>query len=570
MSYLLEALGRGLLSELRTAFQSQLPDLEGDEAATLQQRAAMSPKSADLALRLGTVYLREEQFAQARESFENARRNNPASAKPLLGLACVADGLGDYEQAIKLLAAAQSRDPDDPAIAFSIAFSHERLERRGAAQAEYRRALAACPQLRNAYERLAAIAIREADWDQAIEQYEQLVDMDPGDLDAVLTLGNLYLQVGRSLEAIEQYQRALFIEPETGDDPPTDFDLSDEHQLQEAVAALEKVVRKYPGVAPFHVHLGDLYVKCGEDNKAVEQYQCALDTHPNFLEATVKLGTQHMRQGRFVDAALSFNRAVELNDRLMTAFIGLGCAQHASGRTNESLATFDLAAALEPSTTLLFSESNRLQLQTEHHQRHVQVEQMSYGYDAESGTGEEEPDHDQLISEALRRHQQALVHAPGHADLHYRYGLLLRQVGRHDDAIEAFREAVVINPNYSKAQIKLGICLKECGRVDEAIEAFQQALKLDTRFVEVHYQLGLLFAQRSQFDLAAEQFEHAVAGNGRNIAFRANLALALQNIGLVDRAAATWQAICDLSRGEDVLTTREAVLKKINRGETPE
>jgi Tfp pilus assembly protein PilF len=98
--------------------------------------------------------------------------------------------------------------------------------------------------------------------------------------------------------------------------------------------------------------------------------------------------------------------------------------------------------------------------------------------------------------------------------------------------------------------------------VDEAVETFQRALRLHDKYVDVHYQLGLLFAQRAQFDLAVEQFEQAVAGNDRNIAFQANLALALQNIGLVDRAAATWRSICELSRGDpDILTVRERILR---------
>ena len=552
MSYLLEALGRGLLSDLRSVFQNQLPGLEDDDADMLRVRAEKSPKSYDLALRLGATCLREAQLSEALRAFNNANRLEPTSSKPLLGLACVYDELGQYDRALERLNAARERDPSDPAIAFAVAFSQERMECTEDAQIWYQRAIILCPQLRNAYERLAAIAIHSGDWAEAIGQYERLAEMEAGDLDTLLILGNLYLQADRPAEAIDQYQQALFIEPESDGLLSADEDPDESLRLAEAIATLEKLLRKYPDVAAFHVRLGDLYVKAGRDAKAIDQYQAALVTQPDFLEATVKLGTQHMRQGRYVDAALTFNRAVELNDRLMTAFVGLGCAQHACGHTNESLATFDLAASLEPSTTLLFSESTRLHLQSEKNSGGVQLQDGDDGTDAQG--------HDELLAEAVRRHQHALVQSPGHADLHYRYGLLLRQVGRQEEAIEAFRSAVAINPNYSKAQVKLGICLKESGRDDEAITAFQQALRLDNKYVDVHYQLGLLFAKRNRFDLAVEQFEQAVAGNDQNIAFRANLALALQSIGMVDRAAATWRSICELSH-DDILTRREIILR---------
>lgn len=561
MSYLLEALGRGLLTSLRAALDNQLPGLKEDTEKALRARAAMSPTSSDLALRLGTLHLREGHFHKARDEFERARQLEPASSKPLLGLACVYDELGQHDRALRFLLAAQARDAGDPALAFAIGFSHERLEQAGEAQRWYERSIQLCPQLRNGYERLAAVAIRNGDWATAIKQYEKIVDTEPGDLDALLMLGNLYLQADRPVDAIDQYQQALFVEPEAENPLAEAEKIEGESRLGEAIHTLEKLVNKYPGIAPFHVHLGDLYVKAGDDQAAVQQYEQALATQPNFLEATVKLGTQHMRQGRLLDAALTFNRAVELNDRLMTAFVGLGCAQHACGRTNESLATFDLAASLEPSTTLLFAESARLQLQTEraHAETVGDVEPAMAG-------GLEDDDQDDLLAEAIRRHEQALTESPGHADLHYRHGLLLRQVGRHADAIQAFRQAVKINPAYSKALVKLAVCLKEAGQIDEAIAAFQQALKLDNNYVDVHYQLGLLFAQRNQFDLAVEQFEQAVAGNQRNVAFRANLALALQNIGLVDRAAATWRSICELSRGDDdPLTRRERILRDCER-----
>ncbi|HWL92688.1 MAG TPA: tetratricopeptide repeat protein, partial [Phycisphaerae bacterium] len=60
-------------------------------------------------------------------------------------------------------------------------------------------------------------------------------------------------------------------------------------------------------------------------------------------------------------------------------------------------------------------------------------------------------------------------------------------------------------------------------------------------------QLGLLFAQRNQFQLAVEHYEAAIRGNPSHVEFQANLALALQNMGLLDRANASWQIVCNLA-----------------------
>lgn len=540
MSYLLDCLGRGLLATIQAAFERQLPSNE-DGIDTLAERFAASPASADLALCLGTAYLQAHRLHEARQAFEQARALLPSSSLPAIGMACVFDALGDYQRTIHHLAAAQACDPQDPAIPFAIGFCQEREGETEGAIANYNVAIGLCPQLRNAYERLAAIAVRQGDWDEAIRNYRQLLDLEPGDLEVLLTLANLTLHTDEPENAIEQYQRALLIDPDPSQDPlPAADEIETEQKLRETIATLEKLVKKYPGMPVFNVHLGDLYAKIGEDQQAVSQYQCALENHPDFLEATVKLGTQHLRQERYVDAAQFFNKAVELNDRLMTAFVGLGVSQHAAGRECEALASLDLAASLEPSTTLLFAEAARLQLKAQDEDGFRAGDMGDLHVTLDDG--------DDLIYEAIRRHRQALTTAPNHADLHYRLGLLLRQVGEYEDAIAAFENATAINPSYHRAMVKLGICLKEAGRTDDAIRVFRQALSHNQRYVDIHYQLGLLFAQGEQFELAVEEFEQAVAGNDRNISFRANLALALQNIGMIDRAAATWRSICELTR----------------------
>jgi tetratricopeptide (TPR) repeat protein len=558
MSYLLETLGRGLVTGLTAVFEGQFTALADDEVEPLAARFSESPTSADLATRLGLAYLRRWRLAEARRAFETALELAPAWPLPALGLACVCDELGRLDEAIRYLSIAQARDPENPAIAFAIGLCHERREQTEAAIANYRRALALCPELRNARERLAAIALVQGRVEEAARHYECLAELEPGDVDVLIILATLLLQCKQPQEAAQRYQQALTIEPDLSDEPLSESEaLLEEGRLQAAIETLEKLVARYPGMAPFRVHLGDLYVRAGRDADALEQYRAALEAQPDLLEATVKLGTQHLRSQRYADAAQAFNRAVELNDRLMLAFVGLGLSQHAAGSRHEALATFDLAASLEPSTALLFAEAARL---------HLKAEQQG-----QIGMGGRVPTADDgdvdLLREALRRHERALQVHPNRADLHYHYGLLLRQMGRSEEAVAAFRRAVAINPQYAKALIKLGLLLKELGQVDEAVDVFQRALLINREYVDVHYQLGLLFAQRSRFELAVEEFERAVAGNAGNLSFRANLALALQNIGMVDRAAATWRAICELCESwEPFLDSRERILRKVRRG----
>jgi Flp pilus assembly protein TadD len=153
---------------------------------------------------------------------------------------------------------------------------------------------------------------------------------------------------------------------------------------------------------------------------------------------------------------------------------------------------------------------------------------------------------DRLLAEQIRRHQTVLIERPQHADLHYRLGVLLRHAGRLPEAIAAFRRAVQINPTYAKALVKLGLALHAAGQSQEAIDILRRAIHLRPDDAPLHYELGLMFADRRDFALAIEQFEDAVRRAPHNLDFHANLALALQNMGLIDRASACWRTFSDL------------------------
>ena len=203
---------------------------------------------------------------------------------------------------------------------------------------------------------------------------------------------------------------------------------------------------------------------------------------------------------------------------------------------------FELAAAIEPNSTLLLAEMARLQLKA--------AVADSYLRNFEAGkdvpVAEIDLDNDDLLDTQTQRHAEQVEQHPQHADLRYRYGVLLRAQGRLGEAIEQFAKAVELNPTYVQAIIKLGVTQQELGQSQEAVETFTKVLEIKPQFVDLHYRLGLLYTDRKQFESAVRETEVAAAGSPDNEQIRAGLALSLQNMGLMDRAAATWRSLWKL------------------------
>jgi Flp pilus assembly protein TadD len=272
----------------------------------------------------------------------------------------------------------------------------------------------------------------------------------------------------------------------------------------------------------------------------MKHYHVALELQPEFLEANVKMGTHHLMCGRWDQAADAFHNAAELNDKAMLSYVGLGVAQAASGELGQAMNSFDLAASIEPNTSLLMTEMARLQLKAAVADEFLK----SFQTDDEPGPQSDVSlDNDDLLHMQIERHAAEVARRPRHADVRYRYGVLLRAEDRTGEAMEQFRLATEINPTYVQALVKLGICRQELGQSEQAIEAFNRVLDIKSEYVDMHYRLGLLYTDRRQFDLAVQEMEAASEGAPDNTQIRAALALSLQNMGLMDRAAATWRSL---------------------------
>lgn len=541
MSYLLELLGRGLIAHLSGAFAGLLGLKSNETIEELQEVVEANPHDLSAAIRLGGKQLKADNPSAARIAFESVLAQDASQLAAHIGMACAMDAVNQLDGAIEHLRAAQKLDPISPAVLFCLAYCHERLGNESQAVEYYQNAINVCPTLRNAQERLAAMALKNNRMDEAVSRYTRLCELDPHLADVQLTLANLLLKSGDAVNAIKRFEQALSLEP---DNWTAHNDAASAYEqaglIREAIEHLHKSLETQPDVADARLRLGDLYARVGNDAAATTQYERAVDLCPEYLEANVKLGTQHLRGGRFDRASRCFSNALELNDRLLTAYVGIGVAHEASGRRQDALASFEMARNIEPNSTLLFSEVARLQLraaaalEAEHHLAPKKQ-------DAEDSTLGD------LISQQIERLKESIRTKPNHADLHYRLGLLYRNRGQVEDAIREFREATAINPAYMKALIKLGLSLAEMDRTDEAIATFKTAMDHRPDFIDLHYQLGLLFARRHEFEMAVEHFERAVEGNPQNVSFQSNLALALQNMGLVDRASATWQLVQELA-----------------------
>jgi tetratricopeptide (TPR) repeat protein len=138
----------------------------------------------------------------------------------------------------------------------------------------------------------------------------------------------------------------------------------------------------------------------------------------------------------------------------------------------------------------------------------------------------------------VERYQYLLERHPSWSDMRVRCGMLLKLLGRPDDAAACFEQAARDNPGYAEAWVQLGLVKHQVGDVRGAIDALEMAIQIKPDYADLHYRLGLIYCGEAEFDLAMERLEQAVQLNGQNPDFQRQLLVALQSMQMNGRRPA--------------------------------
>jgi Flp pilus assembly protein TadD len=156
--------------------------------------------------------------------------------------------------------------------------------------------------------------------------------------------------------------------------------------------------------------------------------------------------------------------------------------------------------------------------------------------------------------------EQAIALAPDLSNAHSSLGMVLKDLGRLDDALRCHRRALALDPRNAAALTNLGTALHACNAFDAAIAAHRQAIVLAPDRVEPHSNLARLLHDLGRIDEARSLHERAVACDPTNATARFNRATAM----LLDGDLAGGFAEYEVRRRHGVLS---AVVRRFDMPE---
>lgn len=233
-----------------------------------------------------------------------------------------------------------------------------------------------------------------------------------------------------------------------------------------------------------HLALGDLMVRSGRDDDALDCYQLAVHFSPQLAAAHIALATALTGRQRLDEAEAACRRALALEAASTAAWFCLGTVLKSRGELAPAAEAYRAAAEGSP------ADINAMQ-------------QLAF---VEFRLGR--------YADAYRDFGRLLAVAPDSANAHHNFGLLQLETGYPAEALASFQRALQLQPGTPESITGVAHALRDLGRLDEAIAAYDEALAQRAGFGDALANRSQAVLMRGDYAAGWQQYEQRFAASG--------------------------------------------------------
>jgi arylsulfatase A-like enzyme/Tfp pilus assembly protein PilF len=278
-------------------------------------------------------------------------------------------------------------------------------------------------------------ASADREYDDALKRLGEVIDEDPGIMEARQVRGQIYMELDRPEEAIEECRAALGIDPEY---EAAIFTMAQAYRklkkFDEASAGFRRLIQMDPKDPKPYMNLGEISIDVGDIDAAISYFENAIAADPaHSAVAHNLLGSAYLEKKMLEPAEREIRRSLEMRPQMPDAHYNLG---------------------------LLYEEKGDLRRAAEEYRKEIEIHTAAY---------------------------------PAYFNL----ALLCAKAGDRQGELENLKEAVKANPLYARGCLFLAKAyLDRDENFDEAIRLARKGLELEPEAESAplgHYILADIF-----------------------------------------------------------------------------
>ena len=170
--------------------------------------------------------------------------------------------------------------------------------------------------------------------------------------------------------------------------------------------------------------------------------------------------------------------------------------------------------------------------------------------------------------EALEAYEKATEIKTDDFGAWYNKGNTLVNLGRYEDALEAYEKVTEVKPDFFNAWINKGNTLDTLGRYEDALEAYEKVTEVKPDDVNAWINKGSTLRNLERYEEALETYEKAIEIKPDNLRALNNKGSTLRSLGRREDALEVLEKAIEIKPDDvDALNGKGATLDNLGRGE---
>lgn len=285
-------------------------------------------------------------------------------------------------------------------------------------------------------------------------------------------------------------------------------------KYDDAIAQLQAMAAKNPGLKGLSHELGTAYYKKGDYIRAIDSFKQALAENPDNKEAVQLLGLSYYLSGRPSEAIPLLEKVQGWYPRAnVDADYILGLCYIQSKDYPQARKAFAQMFAVPADSAASYLFTARMLLRQEFDPVAEEYAQKAIALDpklplAHFFLGELHL-YKSRIPEAISDFQQELALNPGHAPTYYKLADAYSRIQKFDDAERLLQRSIWLDSTSTGPYILMGKVLQKKGETDLSVRALQHALGMDPNNSVTHHLLGQAYRDMGRNEDAARELKIA-------------------------------------------------------------
>ncbi len=294
-------------------------------------------------------------------------------------------------------------------------------------------------------------------WKDDLTLWSDIVSKSPGKARAITNRGNAYANRGQWDMAIEDYSRALRIDPKF---PITLISRGLAYKnlghFDKAIADYTRAVGIDPNNTITYSNRGICYFNLGEREKAIDDFTRAIELDPGNTDAYSNRSASFQMTGQLDKAIADVNKAISLQPDHYKALSNRGAIYDKLNQSDKAIADYSRAIELNPGFVNAYVNRGSVYLK--------------------SG----------LLDKALADYSRAIEIDPKNKEAYFNRGVIYANLGQRDKAIDDYTHVIELDPNHKLGYYNRGLNYGKMGKLELAIDDFTNALKNDPNFTSAY------------------------------------------------------------------------------------